>query len=163
MDLFQSYLVLSNKTIINLNLIDTTYGNGECAALFYPYYKKANSIILIYDVTNRESFNECDFFSDRIKDLCGYTKRVLLLGNKAESNNERQISFDEGEKYADEREYSFMEVSCNEAKSIRKAMEIAIGLALTDDKIKKDISKNVRIKKDEYISLESKKKKNNCI
>ena len=163
MDLFQSYLVLSNKTIINLNLIDTTYGNGECAALFYPYYKKANSIILIYDVTNRESFNECNFFSDRIKDLCGYTKRVLLLGNKAESNNERQISFDEGEKYADEREYSFMEVSCNEAKSIRKAMEIAIALALTDDKIKKDISKNVIIKKDEYISLESKKKKNNCI
>ena len=144
-----------------MNLHDTL--SGKWAPFSYPYYKIANSIILIYDVTDRESFNECNFFSDRIKDLCGYTKRVLLLGNKAESNNERQISFDEGEKYAAEREYSFMEVSCYETKSIRKAMEIAIGLALTDDKIKKDISKNVRIKKDEYISLESKKKKNNCI
>ena len=144
-----------------MNLIDTL--SGKWASFSYPYYKIANSIILIYDVTNRESFNKCNYFSDKIEDLCGYNKRVLLLGNKAESNNERQISFDEGEKYAAEREYSFMEVSCYETKSIRKAMEIAIGLALTDDKIKKDISKNLIIKKDEYISLESKKKKNNCI
>ena len=62
-EFYGSYLVLSNEAAIHLQLIDSAYINRKCASLSYPFYKKANSIILIYDVTNRESFNECNIIN----------------------------------------------------------------------------------------------------
>ena len=83
----------------------------------------------------------------------------MLLGNKTDSIDNRKISFNEGKEFADKHNYAFMEVSCCNKDIIRKAVEIAIGLAFAKDKHKENSQKKPKIFK---IKKEELKLKKSC-
>ena len=123
---FYTFL-LSDGSFYNIHIIDTT-GQERYRPLVKPYLNKVHVIIIMYDITNKHSFNEVSSFNELIKNNCNKNQKVILLGSKADLEEERQVSFEEGKSLAKLNNYVFMEVSCLYNKNIKEAMEIAFSL-----------------------------------
>ena len=104
------------------------------------YYKKADCCILVYDITNRGDFDEIkNYFIVKIKELCKKNVKVILVGNKIDYENQRQISYDEGAHLAILNNYLFIETSCLLNKNVSKVFEKIFGIYRLFDKYSEEI------------------------
>ena len=107
---FQSKNVQIDNQDIHLLLYDTA-GQEKFRSLIPMYTRDANIILLVYDISSKESF---EHLPDWLKDLNNINKNDVifaLVGNKNDLADNRQITFEEGEKYAKENDFIFQEVS----------------------------------------------------
>ena len=101
---------LSDGTLVNVNTLDTA-GQEKYKSLNEQYYKKADCCLLVYDITNRISFEECkNYYNEGIIEKCKKNIKVILLGNKADLEDQRQVQSEEAAGFALENDYIFMEV-----------------------------------------------------
>ena len=70
-------------------------GNEGFLTIVNTFYKGAHGIILMYDVTDKRSFNELNLFINNIKNYCNNNIKVVLVGNKCDSSD-RVITEEEG-------------------------------------------------------------------
>ena len=83
--------------------------------------------MIFYDITNRSSFSECkNYCKQAILDNCRKDVKVILIWNKTDLENERQIPKEEGLKFAKENNYLFRETSCLNLDTVVEAFEIFI-------------------------------------
>ena len=107
---FQSKSVQIDNQDINLLLYDTA-GQEKFRSLIPMYTRDANIILLVYDITNRDSFNH---LPDWLKDLTNINMNEVifaLVGNKIDLNDKREVSPEEGQKFSEEHDFIFQEVS----------------------------------------------------
>ena len=107
---FQSKNVQIDNQDIHLLLYDTA-GQEKFRSLIPMYTRDANIILLVYDISSKETF---EHLPDWLKDLNNINKNDVifaLVGNKNDLADNRQITFEEGEKYAKENDFIFQEVS----------------------------------------------------
>ena len=125
------YILLSEGILCKLDIIDPP-GQEKFRPLSLQYLNSSNIIIIIYDITDKSSFDAVSlYYKNIIKDNCTKNQRVILLGNKTDLELLRQVSINEGKSLAEDNNYVFMEVSCLKNK-VKKAMEIAISIGLND-------------------------------
>jgi ribosome biogenesis GTPase A len=91
----------------------------------YMLDKKVDSIILIYDITNRSTYEKCNYYLDKIKKLKEETK-TILVGNKADQEEKRNVSIEEAANFAALNNIIFFEISCAKNKNITKVIKCAI-------------------------------------
>ena len=85
--------------------------------------KNADCIILGYDVTRRDSFEEIvDYWCSTAKNI-KTCKLFYLIGNKIDLYLDREISAEEGEKFAEKENLRFFEVSCRTGEGIKKFLD----------------------------------------
>jgi small GTP-binding protein len=100
-------------------LIWDTAGQEKFQNIAKNYYKGANGVLLVYDITSKKSFERVDFWlkelkeNNRVEDLF-----ICLVGNKIDLEDKRIISKEEGKKYADDNNIHFFEVSAKISKGI---------------------------------------------
>ena len=83
------------------------------------YFKGANGIILIYDITNKDSFKKVDFYINEIKENGFYEGiPIFLVGNKIDEEYRRVITFEEGARLAKEHGFMFCECSAKTGENI---------------------------------------------
>lgn len=87
------------------------------------YYQQAHGIIMVYDISSRESFDGLNFWKDIIEEKCSKETKILLIGNKSDLETIREISTKEGEELAEKHGYFFMETSA------KKNLEGEVGRA----------------------------------
>ena len=107
---FQSKNVQIDNQDIHLLLYDTA-GQEKFRALIPMYTRDANIILLVYDVTSKDSFLH---LSDWLKDLTNVKKEDVIfavVGNKIDLDDRREVNSNEGENYAKEHDFIFAEVS----------------------------------------------------
>jgi len=107
---FQSKSVQIDNQDINLLLYDTA-GQEKFRSLIPMYTRDANIILLVYDISNRESFTH---LPDWVKDLTNVNLDeviFVIIGNKIDLNDEREVTLEEGKKFAEERDFLFQEIS----------------------------------------------------
>ena len=107
---FQSKNVQIDNQDIHLLLYDTA-GQEKFRSLIPMYTRDANIIILVYDISNRDSFSN---LSHWLKDLTNVNMEEVILcvvGNKIDLNDKRVVNKEEGEKFAEERGFIFQEIS----------------------------------------------------
>jgi Ras-related protein Rab-1A len=83
------------------------------------YYRRIHGIFVLYDVTDRETFNDVPRLLDLIKSHADVV--ILLLGNKSDLATQRAVSFEEGKALADEFRVSFMEISARTCANVAAA------------------------------------------
>ena len=83
--------------------------------------KKANGIIIMYDITNKQSFDSIPEILKAIENEKGENFPLILIGNKIDLDNERIIKKEEGEELAEKYGMEFIEVSNKEGINIEKA------------------------------------------
>ena len=107
---FQSKNVQIDNQDIHLLLYDTA-GQEKFRSLIPMYTRDANIILLVYDITNKDSFNH---LPDWIKDLTNINFDEVIfaiVANKIDLNAKREVTPEEGQKYADEHNFVFQEIS----------------------------------------------------
>ena len=107
---FQSKNGQIDNQDIHLLLYDTA-GQEKFRALIPMYTRDANIILLVYDVTSKDSFLH---LSDWLKDLTNVKKEDVIfavVGNKIDLDDRREVNSNEGENYAKEHDFIFAEVS----------------------------------------------------
>ena len=107
---FQSKNVQIDNQDIHLLLYDTA-GQEKFRSLIPMYTRDANIIILVYDISNRDSFSN---LSHWLKDLTNVNMEEVILcivGNKIDLNDKRAVNAEEGKKFAEERGFIFQEIS----------------------------------------------------
>lgn len=77
-----------------------TAGQERYRTLTKAYYRGAAGIILVYDVSDPESFKNIEYWLKKIKKHGDENVEILILGNKIDLINDRLISQEEGERLA---------------------------------------------------------------
>ena len=79
--------------------------------------------MLLYDITERESFENISYWMSKIKENAKSDINVILVGNKLDRESDRQVSREEGEAMARNYNISFLEVSAKNNINISEAYE----------------------------------------
>ena len=103
-----------------LFLYDTT-GQERFRSLAYNLIKNADGILLMYDITNKESFQSIPEWIKNIKEKRGNNFPIILLGNKIDLEEKREVKKEDGEDFAEEHKIKFFEISNKEGINIDEA------------------------------------------
>ena len=95
---------------MKINFWDTS-GQERYRSITKQYFKGAQGIILVYDVTKKETFTNLQKWIKEIQQNAKEEVRIIILGNKIDKINEREISIEEGKDFADANSTLFMETS----------------------------------------------------
>ena len=151
---FSSYK-LSDGSLVNVQILDTA-GQERFKTLTENYYRKADCCLLVYDITKRETFEECkNYYNTNIKEKCKKNIKVIVLGNKTDLEKDRQVKSEEGAGFALENDYIFMETSCLKNQNVAGAFETLI--EITNIESKKNKAKTPDTTQDKNIKLDNKK------
>ena len=88
-----------NNTKYNLKIWDTA-GQEKFRSLNTLFIKDSQICILVYDITNRASFKELDFWKKQVTDLLGDKPLIAVVGNKIDLYEQEEVSEEEGKEYA---------------------------------------------------------------
>ena len=105
---------------IHLQLWDTA-GQERFRSITKSYFRNANGVIFVYDITNKNTFkNLKDWVRDSEVNDSGFKR--IILGNKFDLQNKRQVNFQEAKEWADKKQIEIMEVSAKLGTNVNKAI-----------------------------------------
>ena len=116
---FHSKNATINRANVRLLLYDTA-GQEKFKSLIPMYIRDANIIIVVYDVTIKDSFTHTSHWVNETKDLKREDAIFVLVGNKIDLEDKRQVSTKEGENFANEKEFIFFEVSAKTGQGVQE-------------------------------------------
>ena len=121
---------------ITLDIWDTA-GQEKFRALTRIFYKNAKAVILVYDITYNRSFDEIkNYWYEQVKQNCHSDVIIAIAANKCDLYEQRQVSDEEGEKYAESINAIFAATSAKNASGIKDLFE-NIALKMIDMKEQK--------------------------
>lgn len=120
------YLKIDKNLYAKLLIYDTA-GQERYRSLTKQYYHNADGIILVFDLTDEDSFNKLNIWIKEINDNAGNVE-IILVGNKSDLEN-RKITKLNAEKSAKEKNIRYIETSAKEGTNILLLFEeISIGM-----------------------------------
>ena len=114
-----------NGTKVKVQIWDTA-GQERYKSITQTYYKGAKGALIVYDISRKESFNSIDKWIGDLKEYGEENVCVILVGNKCDLENIRQVSQDEVSKKAEQYNIGFCETSALSAKNIDTAFQMLI-------------------------------------
>eukprot|EP00299_Pterocystis_sp_00344_P010573 c4755_g1_i1.p2 GENE.c4755_g1_i1~~c4755_g1_i1.p2 ORF type:complete len:234 (+),score=42.47 c4755_g1_i1:70-702(+) len=105
---------------IKLQIWDTA-GQERFRTITTAYYRGAMGILLLYDVTNEESFNNIRSWMTNIHDNASASVNKILVGNKADLEEKRKVAAAQGQALADEYGIPFFETSAKTNQNVEAA------------------------------------------
>ena len=85
-------------------------------------YQRAQGLILMYDICNRDSFEQIEAWLELVNKNSSKKLSLLLCGNKCDKESVRQVSHEEGEQLAKKVGAFFFETSAKTGKNVEKAL-----------------------------------------
>ncbi|KAF7456695.1 putative small GTP binding protein rab1a [Cryptosporidium felis] len=116
---------LENKTV-KLQIWDTA-GQERFRTITSSYYRGAHGIIIVYDVTDRDSFDNVKQWIQEIDRYAMENVNKLLVGNKCDLVSKRVVTSDEGRELADSHGIKFIETSAKNAYNVEQAFHTMAG------------------------------------
>lgn len=99
--------------------LQDTAGQERYRTITTAYYRGAMGFILMYDITNEESFNSVQDWVTQIKTYSWDNAQVILVGNKCDMEEERVISSERGRQLAEQLGVRFFETSAKENINVK--------------------------------------------
>jgi len=111
---------------IKLQIWDTA-GQERFRTITSSYYRGAHGIIIVYDVTDRESFNNVKNWVGEIDKYAADGVNKLLVGNKCDLASKKVVSTDEAKELADSLNLRLLETSAKNAHNVEEAFNTMAG------------------------------------
>ena len=116
-------MTLTSGKKIKLQIWDTA-GQDRFRAITKNYYKGANGIIIIYDVTNPQTYENVKIWITQIREEANPNVVIYLAGNKIDVDEEEKlVKTEDGQKIANEFKLPFFETSAKEGINVNEAFE----------------------------------------
>ena len=111
------YKLNTENCQIHFNIWDVA-GQKRFRSLLPLYYKKACAVIIVYDITDRESYDIAKTLYYDVVNANILNPIIILVGNKCDLNNTRQIETNEAKAFIKDENIHFLEVSAKTSKNI---------------------------------------------
>lgn len=150
---------IDNSTIVTLNIWDTI-GDERFRILTHQFYQDSHGALLIFDITNKETFNKLEIW---IKDIIQNTPPdciLMIIGNKYDLNENRKISYDEANILSQRFNISYYEVSAKNGNNIALAFE-QLTYRIIDKQREEENNVNRYLRKDQRNTIGLEDKNNN--
>ena len=119
-----------NNTKIKLDIWDTA-GQERFRGLARNYFKGGNGFILVYDITNKKSFDMLKGWMNDVKEKSEKEYKLLLIGNKKDRDNERQVDIEAVKEFSKKNKVSFLEVSAKTGEGVENMFNTLVQELLT--------------------------------
>ncbi|XP_068970267.1 ras-related protein Rab-37-like isoform X2 [Bombus flavifrons] len=117
---FRNKVVVVDDTSIKLQIWDTA-GQERFRSVTHAYYRDAHALLLLYDVTNKTSYDNIRAWLSEIREHANEDVVIMLLGNKSDCGTERVVKREDGERLAQEYKVPFMETSAKTGLNVELA------------------------------------------
>eukprot|EP01015_Nassula_variabilis_P021889 TRINITY_DN3955_c0_g1_i1.p2 TRINITY_DN3955_c0_g1~~TRINITY_DN3955_c0_g1_i1.p2 ORF type:complete len:226 (-),score=35.77 TRINITY_DN3955_c0_g1_i1:41-679(-) len=107
---------VENKNV-KMQIWDTA-GQDRFRTITCSYYRGAHGIIVVYDITDRDSFENVKYWMSEIDKYAQESVNRLLVGNKVDLSDKRKVSYEEGLELARQYKIPFIEASAKNANNI---------------------------------------------
>ena len=141
-DFYIKCLDINNK-LIRVN-IWTVFCSNKISK---NYYYKAHGAIIVYDITNLNSFDKAKYWIEQLKNNTKIENRFILVGTKCDDESNRKVKVEEGKKLADEYGIKFFECSAKNNINVNEMFNSLLN----------DIVENLENEKYSTIKLRNKK------
>lgn len=134
-----------------------TAGQERYSAVTNLYYRNAHGVVLVYDITNHQTFRNIPRRLEEARKHVGPESVIMLVGNKLDLRHLRTVDTGEGRDYADQEAISFIEASAADSTNVINIFDTIIkqmlSVAQRIPTAEEDIIPTVKIKekKDEKI------------
>jgi small GTP-binding protein len=119
---FMQKSIVVDENEIKLQIWDTA-GQEKFMSITKSYFRRAIGVLLVFDLSNRNSFEELNKWLDDVHALCDTSTTTTLVGNKSDLIEERCISLTEAETFAKLNHLMYFETSARVNENIGKAFE----------------------------------------
>ena len=140
---------------ITLDIWDTA-GQEMFRALTRIFYKNAKAVIIVYSITNKQTFDEAkNYWYEQVKQHCDSDVIIAIAANKCDLYEERQVSDEEGEQFAKSIGAFFASTSAKNDSGITNLFE-NIAMKMLDPDF--DFTDTEKEAKEKYENRKGKKK-----
>ena len=130
---------------VKLQIWDTA-GQERFKNIISSYYRGVHGILLIYDVTDKDSFKNLNNWLIEIEKNANKNVVKVLIGNKADLEDKRIISYNQGMEFADMYGLKYIETSAKKNINVRDAFE-TLAREIIEANLDKTIAKQKHNKK----------------
>ncbi|GAA5837572.1 hypothetical protein JCM9279_006793 [Rhodotorula babjevae] len=116
-DFLSKTMYLEDRTV-RLQLWDTA-GQERFRSLIPSYIRDSSVAVVVYDITNRASFMNTSKWVDDVRSERGNDVIIVLVGNKTDLNDKRQVTTDEAEQKSKELNVMFIETSAKAGHNVK--------------------------------------------
>lgn len=117
-DFLSKTMYLEDRTV-RLQLWDTA-GQERFRSLIPSYIRDSTVAVVVYDITNSNSFQQTSKWIDDVRTERGSDVIIMLVGNKTDLADKRQVSTDDGERKAKELNVMFIETSAKAGYNVKQ-------------------------------------------
>ncbi|XP_063750871.1 ras-related protein Rab-6A isoform X4 [Eleginops maclovinus] len=145
-DFLSKTMYLEDRTI-RLQLWDTA-GQERFRSLIPSYIRDSAAAVVVYDITNVNSFQQTTKWIDDVRTERGSDVIIMLVGNKTDLADKRQVSIEEGERKAKELNVMFIETSAKAGYNVKQLFRrVAAALPGMDNTQDKSREENIKLEK----------------
>jgi len=114
---FLTQTVAFNDSTVKFEIWDTA-GQERYHSLAPMYYRGAAAAVIVYDITNEESFQRAENWVKELQRQGNPNIVIALAGNKSDLGSRRKVATEDAQAYADENGIMFMETSAKTASNV---------------------------------------------
>lgn len=140
---YAKIIIKSEAGQIEVGIWDTA-GQEKFRNVVPMYFQRADYVFLVYDISQRETFNDLDIWYEMVNDKAPSDAKIFVIGNKNDLELQRQVSFEEGTNFASKIESLFLETSAKSGLGIDMLQQM-IAKEEVEELNKKQIKSQVRM------------------
>jgi Rab family protein len=115
-------ITLSDNSKIKFQIFDTA-GQEKYRSIVSNYCRKALGCFLVFDITNKNTFEQCKNFLFDVKQIAEPDCVFFLVGNKIDLNEQREVEKDDAMKFATSNEMYYIETSAKTNYKVNDAFQ----------------------------------------
>ena len=100
-----------------------TAGGEKYRSITKNYFRDAQAIVVVFDLTNRMSFNSLETWINEVKDTVGKESEIVVVGNKSDLNDKRKVSDKEIEEFIIRMNVKYFEASAKNGINIDEVFQ----------------------------------------
>ena len=148
--------IIVDKKNIRVQLWDTV-GQEKYKSITKNILLRVQGIILMFDITNKETYKNIKMWTNLIKEECGHKMPILMVGNKIDLEEERFIKKEDAKAFFKKQKFKYVETSCKEGTNVKKAITRICKIIIESKNVSMDFSFSLN-----NSSISVNKKKRHC-
>ena len=117
---FKSFSLEAGDEHVRLQIWDTA-GQERFRSVSKAYFRNAVGAVLVFDITEKQSFDELNMWINDLNTLCAPNAYIILVGNKTDRAEERAVSESEAQETAKRYNLEYLETSAKSGENVQEA------------------------------------------